>query len=1233
MNKRRTFGNTWWGKQWIEAFSNVDHDNRLQQGRICYLHGDVESLEWIEHEQHLEAFVSGSAYFPYQVDINLPKWSDKKITQLLDTVAQNPQLVAELLEGTLPPVIADICNKINLELFPRNWRSIHTRCTCSDNPHICKHIAAVFYCLSEHIDADPFLIFKLHGLDLRRELQNRGIDLQSATTARPLSFSELALAATDQLTDPEKINPETALEQLRRLPYGTITSLRETVLSLLPVSLPTLGNEAFRDNIRKLFLAAEQTLKRVPLYENSLDWFADCITPHLHSQGISFNQETLQTLKLALNVKATDNNEFGAVLRVCIRDTDERVRKITLTDPADIFEIILKTPSTWSQQADPVFECWREITQLAARLLAKAVVVPALVAPRGKPLSLPLFLWTPAVRDAQAARLMELMIQACEPFASKLLTRTTKSENVQSAKTNVFLAVSTAISALMKLAAANCRTVPTTQSILLLLAMQTPMETSVEIPTAFFKSMLYGLRAFLLGSAYPWRPVLTVRLHQDGLKINYGILGREIAIESKTLSTKRPVMLSRLLQEARFRNERFAALSVLKTLASACPMLSAIADSQGKPITLKYEELKPFLFEIAPTLTLLGVTVMLPSSLKNLLKPRLVAHLQKGTGKSLLGKDAFSSFDWRVAIGDRELTLEELRELASHAGQIVPVGEDFVYLDPEQLQQLIKTVSEQPQPTYLEKMRAALCGMYEKNGLHVQVRVSEEIIKRLQRLTSVEEIATPTNLHATLRPYQRRGFSWLMKNLRLGIGALIADDMGLGKTLQVIAALLQLKNDGELQQHKALIVVPTTLMTNWSREITKFAPSLSVGIYHGLNRTLPTDTQDLPDLTLTSYGLMRRDLEKLTAYKWRLLVLDEAQALKNATSGQAIAAKAIQATQTIAMTGTPVENRLNEYWSILETVQPRLLGSVKDFNDTFVYPIEVDHDPSAIEAFRRLTAPFMLRRLKSDKSIISDLPERNTIDQFTHLSKEQAALYHRVLDEHLKKLKILEEKAVEDPKTVDYQTARRGQLLKLITSMKQICNSPSQYLKTNTTLPDSGKAAALFDILERCREANRKVLIFTQYREMGERLQSWIHKSTGETPDFLHGGVPIRTRQNMIDRFQTNRTVHTMIISLKAGGTGLNLTAASCVIHYDLWWNPAVEAQATDRAYRIGQRRDVIVYRFVTAGTFEEKINEMLEHKRELADMTVATGETWIGELTTTELKALFSLDTSALGN
>ena len=426
--------------------------------------------------------------------------------------------------------------------------------------------------------------------------------------------------------------------------------------------------------------------------------------------------------------------------------------------------------------------------------------------------------------------------------------------------------------------------------------------------------------------------------------------------------------------------------------------------------------------------------------------------------------------------------------------------------------------------------------------------------------------------------------------------------MGLGKTLQVIAVLSALKEAGQFSTKKALIVVPTTLLTNWEREISKFSPHLKAVIYHGDKRKLPD--QDDYDVLLTTYGVIRRDVEILRTLPLRLLVIDEAQAVKNHLTTLAQSLSLLNAQSVIAMSGTPVENHLSEYWSIL--------------------PIESDRDPQALEAFKSLTAPFMLRRLKTDKAIISDLPDRLVNDRFATLTVEQAALYQKTLSEMMQRLITLESKAKEEGN--DAKAIRRALVLKLITSLKQICNSPSQYLKTETDVPDSGKGTMLLDLLSQNFEASRKVLIFTQYREMGKRLQGWIEKCLNEKSLFLHGAVSVKERMKMVDRFQNDPTARVMILSLKAGGTGLNLTAASSVIHYDLWWNPAVESQATDRAYRIGQKRDVLVYRFVTAGTFEEKINQMLASKRELADLTVNVGEKWIGDLSSEELDRVLKL-------
>lgn len=1299
MAKRRTYGNTWWGAAWLRALESVDHANRLPRGRSYCNTGRIASCEWHPETLSVEALVDGSAYYPYEVHIALPPITPKKAEQLLAQVARDPVLVAELLDGTLSPAVAEIAASLGIELFPKSWRSMTLSCSCPDSARVCKHIAAVFYALADMIDGDPFLVFKLRGLDLQGALKARGIDVTDTVTAKPLTLEAFLAAATEDRADPEPLAPEAALEKLRSIPYGQLTSMRPTLEKLLPERVDPGMKESFRGEILRMIDAAGRAVRKTvelcafesaaraiaqagaaeaaPSHTVCTDWHAYLAqtlarSPKAHA---SIAPEAFR-LNLAIGFDDTAGAS-AALLRISRppRARKDRVERFE-ADPNAVFAALLALTSADARYEAPTVECWREITAAAARLIESASIVPALIVPEGIEHPMPRVLWTPALRSRPVATLFDALVEGVAPCAEKLFEPDTlrfMPETKSRIRRTVFLALTTAVGALLR-ATYAAKAGERVESLYCAAALGEDMRfADGRFPPRAERLFTRSLRAFLLGDAYPWRPVLTARIYAEGVKLNFGVLGRAVDPQSieaaqtapdvpddeevdaratdphaADFSVKRPVMLAKLLKDDRYAKDRFAALSILKTLAGAYPALEDIREQGGKPLTLLSSELKEFLFDAAPVLTLLGVSVMLPEKLKRLLKPRLVAHLDAGpkSGASMLGRDALSRFDWSVALGDRKLTPEEFERLKAHAGEVVRIGDDFVWIDPNELAAMAATLEKAPQPSYLEKMRAALTGEYRG----AEVDVSERVREGLARLTAVDDVAPPPDLCATLRPYQARGYAWLMKNLRLGIGALIADDMGLGKTLQVIAAIDKLKLEGELVKGRVLAVVPTTLMTNWQREIAKFAPSLTVGLYHGPNRRLPEDRSTLPDVVLTSYGTMRRDAEVLSAVRWRLLVLDEAQAVKNASSAQAAAAKALGAPQTIAMTGTPVENRLMEYWSILNTVQPHLLGSAQDFQKIFVLPIESDRDPAVAEAFRRLTAPFMLRRLKTDKAIISDLPERNTIDRFVTLTPEQAALYGKVLQSHLDKIRDIERRAAgstapesggEAPQNTDAQpvkatiaaedakAARRGQVLKLIMSLKQICNSPSQYSKTEAPLPDSGKGAALLEILERCRESDRKVLIFTQFREMGERLQTWIERATGERPDFLHGGVSVANRQKMVDRFQNDRAVRVMIISLKAGGTGLNLTAASAVVHYDLWWNPAVEAQATDRAYRIGQRRDVIVWRFVCAGTFEERINEMLAAKRDLADLTVATGETWIGDLPTRELESIFSLDRS----
>lgn len=626
-----------------------------------------------------------------------------------------------------------------------------------------------------------------------------------------------------------------------------------------------------------------------------------------------------------------------------------------------------------------------------------------------------------------------------------------------------------------------------------------------------------------------------------------------------------------------------------------------------------------------------GVAVSLPKGTVLVVHPTLAVTVDEGVGLSthgLLDRSALSDFNWEIAVGDLQLSREEIQRLIEEAGHLVSYGETFLYLAEDEAFRIRERIFRAPAMSAWEKLRAVLSGRCGD----APVRITDGLKKRLEELFADKPVPVPEGLAASLRPYQVRGYEWLMKNLRLGLGSLLADDMGLGKTVQVIAAILQLKNDGELEKGRVMVVAPASVLVNWQREVERFAPTLTVSLYHGMNRSMASDIADT-DVVITSYALLRRDAAVFSTRKWRLLVLDEAQAVKNATTSQSEAARFFPADQVIAMTGTPVENRLLEYWSILSVVQPGLLGSRGEFVREYAAPIEERADQEALQKFRRLTTPFIMRRVKTDKAIIADLPEKNVIDRYTTITPEQAALYAECLKLGLTDIQTLSAEAAASGSARDRAVVRavamkrRGRILRMIMHLKQIVNSPSQFKKTFVTKPDSGKAEDLMELLHESLEGGNKVLLFTQFREMGERLQRWIEQAGFGTVDFLHGGVPVAERQTMTDRFQSDPSARILILTLKAGGIGLNLTAANVVIHYDLWWNPAVENQATDRAYRIGQRRDVMVYRFITAGTFEEKIDRMLENKRKLADLTVATGEKWLGDMTESELEALFGLD------
>jgi SNF2 family DNA or RNA helicase len=676
-----------------------------------------------------------------------------------------------------------------------------------------------------------------------------------------------------------------------------------------------------------------------------------------------------------------------------------------------------------------------------------------------------------------------------------------------------------------------------------------------------------------------------------------------------------------------------------------------------------------FLTESSLQLVAAGISVFLPSwweEIQKMGRPQLKAKIKSSVGstrKAMFGMDQIMQFDWRVALGGVDLSEEEFGQLALEKKRLIYIRGKWVQLDPaylEQIRDAMKQVERKKGLSFRDVLEMHLsedeegrAAESDEKGKLVEIKIElnthlRGLMKQLGQSKSIQLVERIDGLHAELRPYQVQGVSWLLFLRNMGLGGCLADDMGLGKTIQFIAYLLKVREQGEtetkIKSKPSLLICPTSVLGNWQKELARFAPTLQIQLHYGAQRAKGEAFESSlgdADLVITSYTLAQLDEEELSSVTWDTLCLDEAQNIKNAYTKQSQAIRKLEAAQRIALTGTPIENRLTELWSIFDFVNPGYLGTLTHFNRQYVGPIEKNGDGAKELTGRvqRLIRPFLLRRLKKDPAIQLDLPDKYEGRAFVRLTTEQGALYENVVQSLMEKIE--ESSGIE----------KKGLILTSLMKLKQICDHPGLFLKeiggagvragaregrgALTAAVDvrtrSAKLERLVEMIDELRSEGGSCLIFTQFVEMGHLLQATLAQALGEPVQFLHGGISAVKRDAMIARFQdatlpAEERCHIFILSLKAGGTGLNLTAANHVFHYDRWWNPAVENQATDRAFRIGQTRNVQVHKFVTLGTLEERIDEMIDRKQGLSDQIVGTGENWVTEMSTSELRELFAL-------
>lgn len=679
---------------------------------------------------------------------------------------------------------------------------------------------------------------------------------------------------------------------------------------------------------------------------------------------------------------------------------------------------------------------------------------------------------------------------------------------------------------------------------------------------------------------------------------------------------------------------------LLRGLARAIPFFPplqrALSGRQPEDLILNPTEAWQFLTKGAAQLKEAGFLVHIPETMTELGGARrLRARVLLGARQTSIANSAQEglggniSADWSLMLGSDNLNLQDFAKMASLKHPLVAWKGKWVALDLDTLKQITQVIQASCGAGFesmnrSEALAAALTGTAHIPGVNeaIEVETTGEfggVLNEL-KILSDKSITQPYSFMGQLRPYQLRGLAWLEGLSRFGLGGILADDMGLGKTIEVLALLLHRQEASPLLGAPTLLICPTSLLGNWGREISKFAPTIPCFIHHGNNRdSLPLEFKP-HTIVLTTYGVIRREEEIFIGRTWGMVVVDEAQAIKNAGSHQAKAVRRLRAPFKLALTGTPIENRLLELWSIMSFVLPGYLKNESSFKDQFSSPIEKYRDQDKAMELRKLVGPFILRRLKTDRTIIQDLPEKHEMKVYTQLSREQALLYKARVSQMDQD--ILSANGIE----------RRGRILALLTSLKQICNHPTQFLKqTGPYKGRSGKLERLTEMLEEVLETGEKAVIFTQFKEMGDRLQIHLGDTLGFEPPFLHGGTSREQRDEMVRSFQEDDDgAKVMLLSLKAGGVGLNLTAATHVFHFDRWWNPAVEDQATDRTYRIGQLHNVQVHKFITMGTLEEKIDAMLESKRDLADLVVGTDEGWLTELDYSTLHSLVALEPDA---
>ncbi|MCL2231829.1 MAG: SNF2-related protein [Treponema sp.] len=1172
---KNLYGVTPWGAWFVDVLESYQMGSRLDRGRTYANTGRVLSL--LLTSGRALARVEGNFRPFYRVEISFPPLEEA--AQVYRMIRNDPSLLAHIAAGELPETFLQRLKEQGIDLIPPRWSDMKRFCSCPDENDPCKHMAALYYIIAKEIDADPHVLFRLRGMDLSTRFGRAAVH----KITPPFTVKCMVEEKKSAQKKPKPKKPKVEPISLEEIPHCA-----ELITALLPSSPP--------------FYTRDFTMVMAEFYHQCAHYQA------WESVETEINSEMEHNFSRSVWTLVCPKPAPGSEVFLDARDINGEVRSLTVYDAFEHFVQFSSEDGTASYSF--LFYLFKFLNLLCS----SGAFIPYILATSG---TLEI-IWRPFETLPSVAGMLEALavreggslagLRALERdpsilyrpgFVSGMQILTGRS--VVDLIAAAFLTEWVHKRMLAFNGSFNKHGAGNEYRELLGMFFS---GASIDISSPARRSLPAAIDRWLSVlhiNFAAYRYSLTIReprLREDGEGF-YFSLSMEVQIEESGKIRRTSISRCRKVDMLRAPIALSNYLPEIRELVSSAP-------EALRTVQLSEARLVAFLDSAAPLLTRLGMTINLPRSLAKELKPRLVIKGSPSASSLVhyLDLEALHDFEWQIAIGDTVMSLAEFKSLVKEKRELVRFNDGFLKMSPEEFSRLLKR-AKNTAPNLNDFLKAYF------SGDTVLAFDAREIIDNLFR---EHDYPVPAALKAELRPYQKRGYNWVCSLLLSGFGCILADDMGLGKTVQSIAVLLRFKEEGFLDKaaegyHGCLIIAPATLLNNWEKEFSRFAPSINVSRYHGHNRILNRNY----DVFLTTYQTAVRDAAKLKSIAFSLLIVDEAHLMKNAETRLAKTVKQVRSQYRLALSGTPVENRLEDLRSLFDFILPGYLGNAADFKKQYRIPIEVMRSREQADILQRITSPFLLRRLKTDKKIIEDLPEKIVANEYAVLEKEQAALYESVVAESIRK----SEKS--DPEE------RIALILSLLTSLKQICNHPRVFDKESPAVSAlSGKAQLLITLLREMLTNREKILIFSQYVETLDCLERIIKRELGEAALVYHGSLGQNARTEIINQFQSDPLARILLVSLKAGGLGLNLTAASRVIHYDLWYNPAVENQATDRAFRIGQKRTVFVHRFITKNSFEEKIDAMISSKQELVDMTITSGESWLARMSHEELKSLF---------